>query len=38
MTTMPGTLSGVAYRSHHRWSHNGVQYEVNNFHYADADA
>ncbi|HET9170391.1 MAG TPA: hypothetical protein VFN97_13190 [Actinospica sp.] len=34
----PGTLSSMEYRSHHHWSHNGVQYEVNSFHHSEADA
>ncbi|GAB1642941.1 hypothetical protein [Krasilnikovia sp. MM14-A1259] len=28
----------MAYLSHHRWIHDGVQYEVNNFHHAEFDA
>ena len=26
---------GMAYRSQHRWTHNGERYEVNNFHHHD---
>lgn len=28
----------MEYLSQHRWGHNGVEYEVNNFHFADAGA
>jgi hypothetical protein len=28
----------MTYLSQHRWTHNGVQYEVNNFHHSDASA
>jgi hypothetical protein len=28
----------MTYLSQHRWTHNGVEYEVNNFHLSDVDA
>ena len=28
----------MEHSSHDQWSHDGAQYEINNFHYSDADA